>query len=304
MTAPTYPIISIDDDAPESLEQLGTKTKYWLHIDEKRYLLKIGRAHTGENWAEKVACELCALLGLPHAHYDLAEWKQQKCVISETVVPKNGRLIMGNELLSEIHVNYPTHQRYQVRDHTFGRIASLLNSPEILLPLGWTPPGRGVSNAFDVFVGYLMLDAWIANQDRHHENWGEIAYNEHIYLAPTYDHAASMGQNETDAARKDRLHTRDRNRHISAYVEKARSAIYLNKTERKPLSTVEVFGMAAERSKKAASVWREVLGGISKQQCIAVFEKIPSVEISEAAIEFAVTLLELNKQRILKQEIS
>ena len=44
---------------------------------------------------------------------------------------------MGNELLSEIHTNYPTQQRYQVKDHTFGRIASLLNRPELLLPLGW-----------------------------------------------------------------------------------------------------------------------------------------------------------------------
>ncbi|MDX8127977.1 phosphatidylinositol kinase [Methylomonas sp. OY6] len=301
MTVPFYPIIPIADDAPELPEQLGTKTKYWLHIDAKRYLLKIGRANTGENWAEKVACELCSLLGLPHAHYEFALWKHHKCIVSETIVPKDGRLIMGNELLSEIHINYPTHQRYQVSDHTFGRIHALLNSSEILLPLYWVSPGDGIKNAFDVFVGYLLLDAWIANQDRHHENWGEIAYNDAIFLAPTYDHAASMGQNETDQVRKDRLKSRDPRRHISAYVEKARSAIYLNKTEQKPLSTVRVFEMAAERSPNAASCWREMLGDISKQQCLAIFEKIPSSEISEAAIEFAVALLELNKQRILKE---
>jgi len=299
-----YAIIPIADDAPESLEQRGSKTNYWLHRDEKRFLLKICRADMGENWAEKVACELCTLLGLPHAHYELAAWKQNKCVICETIVPRYGRLVMGNELLSDVHTHYPTHQRYQVSDHTFGRIHSLLNTLEILSPLGWMPPGVDVNNAFDVFVGYLLLDAWIANQDRHHENWGIIAYNEGIYLAPTYDHAASMGQNEIDEVRKDRLTTRDQNRHITRYVEKARSAIYLNKTEQKPLSTVGVFEMAAARSPNAAKFWREQLGDISKQQCLEIFEKIPSTEISETAIEFALTLLELNKLRILKKESS
>ena len=62
-----YPIIQISDNAPELPEQQGTKTKYWLRMDNRPYLFKIGRANTGENWAEKVACELCTLLGLPHA---------------------------------------------------------------------------------------------------------------------------------------------------------------------------------------------------------------------------------------------
>ena len=59
-----YPIIQIPDDAPELPEQQGTKIKYWLHLNERKHLFKIGRENTGENWAEKVACELCTLLGL------------------------------------------------------------------------------------------------------------------------------------------------------------------------------------------------------------------------------------------------
>ncbi len=37
-------------------------------------------------------------------------------------------------------------------------------------------------------------------------------------LAPSYDHAASLGQNETDEARRERLATRDRGRHISRQI--------------------------------------------------------------------------------------
>ena len=295
-----YPIIQIPDNAPELPEQQGTKTKYWLHRDKRFYLFKIGRANTGENWAEKVACELCTLLGLPHAHYELAVWMNKKGILSETIVPPDGRLVMGNELLAEIHSTYPEQQRYKVQDHTLGRIVALLNNPDILLPMNWKPPSNAIQNAVDVFLGYLLLDAWIANQDRHHENWGVINHDEKIYLAPTYDHAASMGQNETDSKRKELLTTKDQGRHISRYIEKARSAIYLNKSEQKPMLTLAVFQQLATKRPEAARLWLQRLGDISPEQCQNVFNRIPQSEISETAIEFAMTLLELNKKRLLE----
>ena len=298
-----YPLIHVPDDAIELLEQLGTKTKYWVRYEDKLFLLKIGRPNTGENWAEKVACELCSLLGLPHAHYEFALWKQQKCVLTESIRPKDGRLVLGNELLAEIHNAYPKEQFRHVKDHTLGRIFRLLTSPEYLLPLNWAAPSIDIENAFDVFIGYLLLDAWIANQDRHHENWGVISYNEKIYLAPTYDHAASMGQNETDTGRVDRLNTRDINRHISSYAKKARSAIYLTKSDQIPLSTVRVFEMAATRRPKAAKLWLQILGDITKQQCFAIFERVSTTEINEVSIDFALQLLEINKQRLLQIKI-
>ncbi|EGW23011.1 HipA domain-containing protein [Methylobacter tundripaludum SV96] len=294
-----YPIIPLADNAPELPEQQGNKTKYWLHIDNRLFLFKIGRPNTGENWAEKVACELCALLGLPHAHYELAVWMNQKGILSETIVPHGGRLVMGNELLAEINSTYPEQQLYKVQDHTFGRIVALLSSPDILLPMNWQPPSDAIQNAVDVFSGYLLLDAWIANQDRHHENWGVIRYGE-IYLAPTYDHAASMGQNESDVKRKELLTTRDRGRHISSYIKKARSAIYLNKSEQKPLHTLDAFWQLASKRPESAKLWLQRLGDISPEQCQNVFNKIPPSEISETAIEFAMKLLELNKKRLLE----
>jgi hypothetical protein len=36
-------------------------------------------------------------------------------------------------------------------------------------------PPDGITTAIDTFVGYLLLDAWIGNGDRHHENWRFIA---------------------------------------------------------------------------------------------------------------------------------
>ncbi len=167
-----YPIIDIPYNARDLPEQQGTKTKFWVYIDNSYSLFKIGRENTGENWAEKVACELCTLLGLPHAHYDLAVWSDKKGVITNNIVPEDGRLVMGNELLSEVHNTYPTNIHYGVKDHTLGRIATLLSDAKIMPPKSWSIPSSTLNSAMDVFLGYLLLDAWIANQDRHHENWG------------------------------------------------------------------------------------------------------------------------------------
>ena len=95
-----YEIINIPNDAPIQYEQMGTKSKFWfLDDDGRRVLFKEGRPGTGENWAEKVCCEICELLGLPHANYELAEWKGQRGVISPTIVEEWYRLVHGNELL-------------------------------------------------------------------------------------------------------------------------------------------------------------------------------------------------------------
>ncbi|MEH1947324.1 MAG: hypothetical protein V7K77_10255 [Nostoc sp.] len=67
-----FPIIDVPLDAPEADEDLGTKVKFWFrHQYLGRCLFKKARPNTGEDWAEKIAAELCELLGLPHANYEL-----------------------------------------------------------------------------------------------------------------------------------------------------------------------------------------------------------------------------------------
>lgn len=292
-----FPIIDLTPIEPGMQEQQGTKEKYWF--DDQKYLLKIGRENTGENWSEKVASELATLLGLPHAHYELALWRNKKGVVTENFVPQDGRLVMGNELLSEIYNSYPTNQIRKVSDHSLGRIRAYLINPEILLPLNWLSPTPLINKAIDVFLGYLLFDAWIANQDRHHENWGIINHQSNIHLAPSYDHAASLGQNETDHKRKIRLSTRDPNQHIRCYIERARTPIYPDKSATKPLSTLDAYRMLANKSPQAAKFWQQQLNDISFEQCRNIFDRMPLSELTETAIEFALTLLELNKKRLL-----
>lgn len=70
---PMFAIERIDSDNAEALEPLGTKRKFWFtDARGRRLLFKAEARGTGEDWAEKLACEFVQLLGLPHVHYELA----------------------------------------------------------------------------------------------------------------------------------------------------------------------------------------------------------------------------------------
>src|SRR5277367_3362970 len=102
-----FPIIAVPEAGGTSIEQLGTKEKFWYEDPGLgTCLCKVVRPYTGEDWSEKIAAELADFLGLPHASYELAEWMQARCVVSPSFVPRLGALVLGNELLVQIDPNY------------------------------------------------------------------------------------------------------------------------------------------------------------------------------------------------------
>ena len=82
----------------------------------------------------------------------------------------------------------------------------------------------GIESALDYFVGYVMLDAWIANPDRHHENWAAIWDGSAMRLAPTFDHGAALARNLLDSEREERLTIKYSNRTVESFARKGRSA--------------------------------------------------------------------------------
>ena len=100
-----YPIIKITEKF--EIEPLGTKAKFWVYDNNNKKLFKIGRERTGENWAEKVACEIARLIELPAANYEFARYQDKLGVLSESIIEDNERLVHGNELLGKLVKNYP-----------------------------------------------------------------------------------------------------------------------------------------------------------------------------------------------------
>ena len=198
-----YPVFDVPADAPEVTESLGTKSKFWY--DSSRYLFKAVRS-AGEDWAEKVAAEAAEKIGLPHAEYDLAVWRSSNGPIdgvrSRNFVPSNAIQILGNELLSQLDADFSGGvTRYRQSTHTIARVVRAFEQYAPALPRDWIPPDW-VGTAFDVFLGYLLLDVLVGNTDRHHENWGlvQTVIGER-HLAPTFDHASSLGCHLQDGVR-------------------------------------------------------------------------------------------------------
>ncbi len=296
----TYRIITVPDEAGDSIEQLGTKRKFWF--DDKHRLFKQGRPGTGEDWAEKVACGLCVLLGLPHAHYDFATWRGRPGVVTDSFLPPRWRLVQGNELLAKAHPDYLTQKRYERRQHTVSAFIRVGKISRIEPPPGYAfPPPLRV--AADVMVGYLLLDCLIGNQDRHDENWGLMVLAGsplRVALAPSYDHASSLGRNETDERRRFRMTTNDRGAGVESFCARARSAFYGAPHAGKTITTLDAFAAASRLRPPAAEYWREQVARLGAADFDAILRKVPPGLISEAAIDFALRMLDVNQARLLK----
>lgn len=298
-----YDIIPVDRSLAETPEQLGTKRKYWYRVGDRRLLFKAEERGTGDDWAEKVACELCALLGIPHVQYELAIETDTGTpgVICESCVKRPAALVLGNQVLLAIDPAYPAEHanKFKVKEHTVDAVAQaqrLLTAPPAEW-MGGIPPG--IETALDVFVGYVMLDAWIANQDRHHENWGVIFDLQRLSLAPTFDHGAAFARNITDDERRERLTTRDAGRQIEAFAGKARSAFFAETGSKKAMPTIDAWLAFAARAPEAAKRWLARLGEIDETTIKQVLERVPETRMSPVTRDFTLRLLTVNRQRLL-----
>jgi hypothetical protein len=288
MTA-TYPILAIDGGG-EIPEQLGTKEKFWIEHDGALCLLKFGRQGTGEDWAEKIACELCTLLDIPHAHYDLATCRGRSAVLSPSIVETDGRLILGNELVNRVSRDYDGALAYQQTEHTVSRVLAALS---LFTRVAYR-------ETWDQFLGYLLLDAWIGNTDRHHENWGLVVTKDRrVNLAPTFDHASSLGRELTDARRLRILDIKDRRQSITDYTAKARSALYAEASDGKPLSPIDAFALAARARRTAGHQWLDRLEAIDDAAVVDVVSRVPPELMSCIAKDFCLALLSANKAALV-----
>jgi len=290
-----YKIVEIS--SKYEIEQLGTKEKFWVKDEEEgiKQLFKIGRDNTGENWAEKVACEIASLLGLPHAHYELAKYKDKMGTLSNSFIGEDERLVHGNELMIKVvNSDYPIDQFYKVRDYKVETVLSLVKKMEKHFK---------IQNSVRDFIGYIVFDCLIANQDRHHENWGYIIdSNQKLRLAPTYDHAAGLGcRVSVDEATK-RLKTNDANYTVEAFCKRARTPFYVKGSSR--LSTLEACRVAARFDSDVFCFWVDKISTIKADELKAIFKQIPSEYIEEGIRIFGQEVIEVNSKRLvaLKEE--
>ena len=299
-----YPVLTITSTEHEH-EQLGSKEKFWCSEKGETFLFKQSREGTGEHWAEKAACELASLLGLPHAEYHLAVWKGYQGVVTPSFAVSY-ELTHGNEYLAHLpEYEKVKHIKYKQRLYTLNRVLAVLDrfgNRETF------PPSVNAFSTMEFFSGYLLFDAWISNQDRHHENWGFLRSKQAeepvpLRLAPTFDHAASLGSIESDEAKLDRLRTKSPERGVEAFVKKARSAFYRER-EGCRMSTLEAFEVIAKKAPKGASYWIRRLEETTDTDIKGIFSRFDEDIMTDISVEFAIEMLRINKERLLGCDIS
>lgn len=311
MTTSPFPIREVVLRWRSGEEPMGTKQKFWCQADDGlRFLFKYAREGTGEDWAEKVASEIAAVMQVPHAQVDLARFNGHRGTLTlDFTEPDSGVvLVHGNELLQEGRPDYPADAAYRASQHTVGAVLDVLGQPFVYPPVQ-AQSIAGVSSAADWFVGYLVLDALIGNTDRHHENWGVLervgSRERYVSLAPSYDHASSLGRELRDEERSARLAGQDRRRTVASYARRTRSALYRSPTDTKPMSPIDASREAMCLALEAGRTWLRRIEVIDDATLTSILERLPSELVSDASKRFAFALVSENRRVLLEgQEAS
>ncbi len=203
-----FPIYDVSNWSAVRPEALGSKEKTWLFpetqlgLPERPHLFKIGRPNTGENWAEKVCCEILKALSIPCAEYDFGVRNGTQGVISASFLPHGASLLLANTLLSKFDPAYDGSLKFRQARYTLLSALSLVRVLGLQSPVGVAQVYADMAG-YEIFVGYLLFDALIGNTDRHHENWGIVLIRDDngtrtiaggasfkLCLAPSFDHAS------------------------------------------------------------------------------------------------------------------
>lgn len=294
MTAP-FVILDIDDWTVVGAEGSGGDEKDWLEApDRSRWLFKPRTEHEGwaqgEDWAEKIACELAAFLGVPAAHVELAVRDGRQGLVSLSLRPAGSELQPGGLLLAQLLSGYEPHRRDR-SGHSLDNIERVLGD---VAP----PPQLTGMTAFEAFAGYLVMDALIANQDRHDENWAvlrPLPGTGPVTLAGSYDHGSSLGFNLTDARRTVVL-ARDG---VPDFAARARAQRFDHAGD--GLGTlVELAHRALARCSPAArDQWLRSVAAIDDAIVDETIDRIP--KLSDPVRSFTRALLTTNRRRLLDE---
>lgn len=287
-----YPIVTVEPEWVINPEEMGGKTKFWYGKpdDNTNWLFKYPRPNTGEHWSEKIASEVASAMGITHAKVELAQFQDERGSVTESFA-RGGRVLHhGNQMLEVTVDGYNPNQKFRQSSHTLANIWKVMD--------GIFLDPTSAKQAKLVMAEYTVLDALIGNTDRHHENWGILrrrAGDEgRGFVAPSYDHASSLGRELLDE-RRNILLTENR---VGNYAERGRGAIYWSEDERhgpSPLELVRRVIRAYPDIFQPAILKLEKFG---KDSLSKIVNRVPTDWMTPSARTFAIALVSYNCEQL------
>jgi hypothetical protein len=286
MALPPFSVLQVQPNDLISDEALGSKTKFWFQQGSQRWLFKEARNNTGEGWAEKIAAEVALLMGISAADVELAEFENRLgCASLMFLNPARGDvLVHGNEILAGQVLGYDPAKRFRQSDHTLEniRIAICKMFPEPVIH----------HNVLTELAGYLVLDGLIGNTDRHHENWGLLLRTVvedntlevgKLSVAPTFDHASSLGRELRDEKREKILHATGG---IEAYVRNGHGGVFFSPADPHGANPLRLVEFGASRFGEYFLPGVERLRQVTMRDIESVVDRVPNEHMTVVAKAF------------------
>lgn len=290
-----FQIMQLRADSPEVIEQLGSKPKFWFRFqgDVQPWLFKYTRENTGEDWSEKIASELAKLLNISAAQVELATFMGKRgCASRSFVETKKGfELIHGSEVLAGRVLGYEKEKQWGQSDHCVENIIAAVAQV--------FPPHRRTQN-LRILAGYIVLDALICNTDRHHDNWGLLrrigSKKKTVHsVAPSFDHASSLGRELLDDRRQ--MILLDRNG-LERYVLRGKGGIFYRQTDAKSENPLQLAIKAANDYPAYFAPILHRLQQIHVEEMCAIVNRIPQEWMNPQAQVFCCRMLATTLQKL------
>lgn len=284
--------------APEESQYSG----HWLFKPRTEKLLKLSKARrargdspdvltSGEDWAEKLSFEFAQALDLPAAETELAtatppDESRVWGSMSRDMRPKRWPWSAGASLIAEVDPEFDAHTCV---GHTLEAVRDVLTEAKVAGPVG-TRYERWP--AFDVWAAYMLLDAWIANTDRHAHNWGVVQdpTSGATFLGPSFDHGSALA---AVMAESNRTALVDRNA-VSRWCANGKSKRFDGGQPRN-LVDLAVKGLSL-CTPDARAHWVSKIAAVDLAVCDSHISRIPNM--SDHTRSFLHTLVITNRKRL------
>ena len=287
-----YPIVEVQPEWVLESEEMGSKRKFWYRRPEDTaiWLFKYPQDNTGQHWAEKIAAEVASRLGIIHAKVELAEFQGKQGTVTESFARGGRELVHGNQMLERAVHGYDPDKKFGQSNHTLANIWQVMDSVFV--------EPEAARRAKLHIAEYMILDALIGNTDRHHENWGILRKRAGErwkgFVAPSFDHASSLGR-ELQDERRDRRLAENR---VSNYAEKGRGAIYWSEDEPHGPSPLKLVRRAVRSYPDFFRPALVKLEKLDKSTMDNLVNRVPDDWISPSARTFAITLMCYNFEQL------
>ncbi|WP_425865082.1 hypothetical protein [Arthrobacter sp. TWP1-1] len=273
---------------------MGTKEKFWTEgPDGASWLFKYARVAvdgyiSGEDWAEWLVCGLAKILGVPAAEILPAQCQGKRGLISRTIVLPGEELIHGNEILGAGNSGYDPNLTTENPNYRVGAVRDALDAASPQVP--WQDLAG--MTAFEVWAGYLTMDAWVSGCDRHDQNWGMTDDGFTLSLAPSFDHGNALGFQVRPEKHEQLLNDDD---FFLRWLERGRCRYFAGR----PRVTELAWEALALSSEWSRLYWLERLANVNMDAVVTLVHRVPETIMSVGTRRFVLQLLVTNRRRIL-----